>query len=83
MLRIVTRNEAIMISLLNAYQSYERRIQRGELDTFSTKTVKWPGRRDLILAQFGELLIQAGMRLKHHRASSQSLSFSPMTGGKP
>jgi len=83
MLRIVTRNEAVMISLLNAYQSYERRIQHGELDHFTTKAVKWPERGDLILAQFGELLIQVGMRLKRRRASTQSLSFSPMTGGKP
>lgn len=71
-----------MISLLNAYQSYERRIQHGELDNFPKKTLKWPERGDLILAQLGELLIQAGLKLKRHRASSRSLSFSPMTGGK-
>lgn len=71
-----------MISLLNAYQSYERRIQRGEFD-YSNTAVKWSKRGDLILAQFGELLIQAGTRLKRHRASCQPLSFSPSTGSKP
>lgn len=71
-----------MISLLKAYQSYERRVQHGELDTLPKKTVKWSERGDLILAQFGELLIQAGLRLKRPRASNRALSFSPMTGGR-
>lgn len=71
-----------MISLLNAYQSYERRVQNGELDNYPEKKVKWAERGDLILAQFGELLIQAGLRLKRHRATSGSLSFAPMSGGK-
>jgi hypothetical protein len=82
MFGFIIRKEADMFSLLNAYRSYERRIQRGEFDNFTGKEGTRPEKGGLFLAQFGELLIRAGMRLKRHRASGGSLSLSPTTGSK-
>ena len=72
-----------MKSLYHAYEAYERRVIRGELDNSPEKDLKPSTRREPMLAQFGDLLIQTGIRLKRRQAASKPMTWSPMTGSKP
>lgn len=72
-----------MKSLYHAYEAYERRGIRGELSNYPNKTSKPSTPREPILAKFGDLLIQTGMRLKVRHARSKALTWSPLIGSKP
>ncbi|MBE3067539.1 MAG: hypothetical protein IMZ73_08960 [Chloroflexi bacterium] len=72
-----------MKSLYNAYQAYERRVIRGELDNTPGIVVNRSAPREPLLAQFGDLLIHTGLRLKRRYAASKPMAWSPMTGSKP
>jgi hypothetical protein len=72
-----------MKSFYNAYQAYERRVIRGELDNTPRIAVDRPAPREPLLAQFGDLLIRTGLRLKRRYAAGKTMAWSPMTGSKP
>lgn len=72
-----------MKSLYNAYQAYERRVLRGELDNTPGIAVNRSGPREPLLGQFGDLLIHTGLKLKRRRAAGKPMAWSPMTGSKP
>ena len=72
-----------MKSLYNAYQAYERRVIRGELDNIPRAAAKRSTPREPLLAQVGDLLIHTGLRLKRRYAAGKTLAWSPMTGSKP
>lgn len=71
-----------MKSLYHAYETYERRIIRGELNTNPRKAVKRTTPREPLLAQVGDLLIHAGLKLKRRYAAGKPMAWSPMTGSK-
>jgi hypothetical protein len=75
--------EADMKSLYHAYEAYERRVIRGELDTIPRKAVKHPAPREPLLAQVGDLLIRTGLKLKRRYAAGKPMAWSPLTGSKP
>ncbi len=72
-----------MKSLYNAYQAYERRAIRGEFDNTPRKAVKRSAPHEPLLAQFGDLLIHTGLKLKRRYTTGKPMSWSPMTGSKP
>jgi hypothetical protein len=72
-----------MKSLYDAYQAYERRVIRGEFDKTSRMTAKRSAPREPLLAQFGDLLIHAGLKLKRRYAAGKPMAWSPLTGSKP
>jgi hypothetical protein len=72
-----------MNSLYDAYQAYERRVIRGELDTVPAEAAKKASPREPLLAQLGDLLIHTGLKLKRRYAAGKPMAWSPMTGSKP
>jgi hypothetical protein len=72
-----------MKSLYNAYQAYERRVIRGEFDKIPRIAVNRSAPRESLLAQFGDLLIRTGLRLKRRYSGGKPMAWSPMTGSKP
>ena len=72
-----------MKSLYHAYEAYERRVIRGELDTIPRNAVKQSVPREPLLAQVGDLLIHTGLRLKRRYAAGKPMAWSPLTGSKP
>jgi hypothetical protein len=71
-----------MKSIYDAYQAYERRVMRGELDNRG----KPPRRTELhepFLAKLGDLLIHTGLRLKRRHSAGKPMAWSPLTGSKP
>jgi len=72
-----------MKSLYHAYQAYERRVIRSELDNTPGKAVNRFAPREPLLAQVGDLLIHTGLRLKRRYATGKLMAWSPMTGSKP
>ena len=72
-----------MKSLYHAYQAYERRVIRGELDNSPGIAANRAAPREPLLAQFGDLLIHTGLKLKRRYAAGKSMAWSPMTGSKP
>jgi len=72
-----------MESIYSAYQAYERRVMRGELDITPRKAVKRSAPREPLLAQVGDLLIHTGLKLKRRYAAGKPMSWSAMTGSKP
>jgi hypothetical protein len=71
-----------MISLYHAYQSFERRAERGE---FSAEPAKEHPRRvpsKTLEIWLGEVLINAGLKLKRHAIAGKSMAWSPLTGSK-
>jgi hypothetical protein len=73
-----------MKSLYQAYQAYERRVVRGELSTHRfTGVSDQSAFHEPILAQFGDLLIRTGLKLKHRYASGKPMAWTPMTWSKP
>jgi hypothetical protein len=80
----VIKKEADMKSLYHAYEAYERRVIRGEFDANPKKVVKLLTPREPLLAQFGDLLIHTGLRLKRrYAAAGKPMAWSPLTGSKP
>ncbi len=72
-----------MKSLYTAYQAYEHRVIRGELDNIPRAAAKRSTSREPLLAQVGDLLIHTGLRLKRRYAAGKPMAWSPMTGSKP
>jgi len=72
-----------MKSLYSAYQAYEIRVIRGEMDGNAGKKTKQPEIHESLLARLGDLLIQAGMRLKRQQVAGKPMAWSPLTGNKP
>ena len=72
-----------MKSLYHAYQSYERRAIRGELDAAPINTIRLPAWHEPLSALVGDLLIQAGLRLKRRYTAGKPMAWSPLTGSKP
>ena len=72
-----------MKSLYSAYQAYEIRVIRGEMDANAGKRTKRPEMNEPLLARLGDLLIQAGMRLKRQQVAGKPMAWSPLTGSKP
>ena len=66
-----------MLSLYHAYQSYERRILRGELDSRLPREA--PAYQRRLAAGLGNVLIRAGAGLKRHYGCENSLSCSSLT----
>lgn len=71
-----------MKSLYNAYQAYEGRVNRGELDNTSRKAVNLSAPRVPLLVQFGDLLIHTGIKIKQRHAAGKSIAWPLMTGSK-
>ena len=72
-----------MKSFFSAYQAYEIRVIRGEMDGNAGKKTRRPEAYEPLLARLGDLLIQAGMRLKRQPVAGKSMAWSPLTGSKP
>ena len=72
-----------MKSLYDAYQAYERRVIRGEFDRPSRMAANRSAPREPLLAQFGDLLIHVGLKLKRRYAAGKPMAWSPLTGSKP
>ena len=73
-----------MKSLYHAYQAYEHRVIRGEFSPRRpAEAVNKSTAREPILARFGDLLIQVGLKLKRRYATGKPMVWSPMTGSKP
>jgi hypothetical protein len=68
-----------MLSLYHAYQAYERRIMRGELSAAPPASRKETRKAHLSLAfRLGDLLVRAGMRLKHEAVTGHALTSTTM-----
>jgi hypothetical protein len=71
-----------MKSFYSAYQAYEIRVIRGELDGNADGKTERSEAHEPLLARLGDLLIQAGMRLKRQPIAGKSLAWSPLTGSQ-
>lgn len=68
-----------MQSIYHAYQSYERRIARGEMDRRGV--VPRPcAASEPLPARLGEILIRAGLRLKRARRAGHAMPVTTMAG---
>jgi hypothetical protein len=73
-----------MESLYQAYQSYERRVIRGEFTRPQPRKIYIRySFREPALARLGDFLIRTGMRLKCRYATGKPMAWSPLTGSKP
>ena len=72
-----------MKSFYSAYQAYEIRVIRGEMDGNAGKKTRRAEVHEPLLTRLGDLLIQAGMRLKRQPVAGKSMAWSPLTGSKP
>jgi hypothetical protein len=68
-----------MLSLYHAYQAYERRAIRGELDA-EPAAPKKANRfsRPPFTFRLGDLLIRTGLRLKHQTQAGHALASTTM-----
>jgi len=70
-----------MLSIYQAYQSYERRARRGEF----AQSIRASGRPALPLQaklsyRLGDLLVRVGMKLKHQPQAGHGLMSTGMAG---
>jgi hypothetical protein len=73
-----------MSSYYQAYQAYERRVQRGEFSTPSRAKLKSePAQLQPLLARLGDWLILAGFKLKKRYTTGTSMALSSSTWRKP
>jgi hypothetical protein len=72
-----------MESLYQAYQAYERRVERGEFSAQRQAETYLPfAVREPLMAKFGDLLIRAGLKLKRRYTAGKPMAWSVMTGSK-
>jgi hypothetical protein len=71
-----------MSSFNHAYQAYERRVIRGEMDYHPKKSARRTVTHEPLAARIGDLLIQTGLKLKRRYSPGKSMSWSPMTWSK-
>ncbi len=72
-----------MNSLYQAYQAYERKAERGEFSAAGRGSGNQrASSNEPILSQLGDVLIRAGLRLKHRSLGGKPMAWSPMTGSK-
>jgi hypothetical protein len=69
-----------MQSLYHAYEAYERRVMRGEMNLPAPAK---PSLNPPLRARLGDWLIRAGTKLKTRSASGTSMAWSPLTRSKP
>ena len=74
-----------MKSIYHAYQTYERRVARGEMDCYGTspcppreRSVRIP--HEPFLARLGDTLIRTGMKLKRAQRAGHAMPASTMAG---
>jgi hypothetical protein len=68
-----------MLSIYQAYQAYERRANRGEVDELITPRIKVMKPIRLTFSwRLGDLLIRTGMKLKHQTQAGHALTTSTM-----
>jgi hypothetical protein len=70
----MVREEAAVYALYHAYESYERRVMRGEFAARSASS------RPPLAVRIGDLLINTGLRLKQAYYPKTSLGHSSFTG---
>jgi hypothetical protein len=67
-----------MYSLYHAYQAYERRAGRGELDEQAPlRRLPW-AERSSFAYRLGDMLVRTGLKLKHQPLAGQALTSSSM-----
>ena len=68
-----------MLSLYHAYQAYERRVARGELDIEPVAPKKASRfSHPPFTFRLGDLLIRTGMKLKHQNQAGHALTSTTM-----
>lgn len=69
-----------MKSIYHAYQSFERRVARGEMDYYGTSPRLRRERtlREPLLSRLGDTLIRAGMKLKRARRAGHAMPVTTM-----
>jgi hypothetical protein len=71
-----------MKSYYHAYQCYENRAARGEFDRLPAPKAPRKALSDLLEEQLGNILINAGLKLKRHAVAGKPMAWSPLTGSK-
>lgn len=71
-----------MKSLYHAYQCYERRAERGEFFPEPAKKISIAPTFKAAEIWLGEVLINAGLKLKRRAVAGKSMAWSPLTGSK-
>ncbi len=72
-----------MSSLYHAYEAYERRVIRGEMETRAVKRAPAHVSHLSLRERLGDLLIRLGLKLKQRQAAGKPMAWSPLTGDKP
>ena len=73
-----------MKSFYQAYQAYERRAVRGEFFATRSKGLQRTSvPHEPFLAQFGDLLVRLGLKLKRRYTTGKPMAWLPLTGSKP
>jgi len=69
-----------MKSIYHAYQTYERRVARGEMDLYGTSPRQRRERtpHEPLLARLGDTLIRTGMKLKRARRAGHAMPSTTM-----
>jgi hypothetical protein len=75
--------EEEMKSIYHAYQTYERRVARGEMDLYGTSPRRHgqqtlPPQGEPLLARLGDALIRTGMKLKRTRRAGHAMPSTTM-----
>ncbi len=71
-----------MKSFYHAYQCYEDRAARGEFDRLPTPKAPRRVLPKFLEVHLGDILINAGIKLKRHAVAGKSMAWSPLTGSK-
>jgi hypothetical protein len=71
-----------MNSLYHAYQAYERRAERGEFSPEPAKKAPRQTSSETLEVRLGNILINAGLKLKRHAVAGKSMAWSPLTGSR-
>jgi hypothetical protein len=71
-----------MGSFFQAYESFERRILRGEFFSPAGSRRKAASRAEPFLSRLGDVLIHAGLKLKRLTAAGKPLALSSISGSR-